>query len=211
MIQGYAQTAEPISSQYVAAKTRLPLSTATIRNDLAELESDGLIEQPHTSAGRIPTIKGIEYYLQHLVAPRELSDADHQRLRKTFSHEGVRGIAKEAANYCSAAALVARNGNDFYYTGFSQLFANPEFEDRRLLHTIGSIIDHLETQLPKIANRVSAKPQVLLGSKNPLGDQCALTLMVGTHTTRTLFGLLSPVRTNYPRTLGFMQALATYL
>ena len=58
VVDEYVQTAEPVGSKTIARDIGLAVSPATIRNDMAELESLGLLEQPHTSAGRVPTSSG---------------------------------------------------------------------------------------------------------------------------------------------------------
>ncbi len=72
-IESYVDTNEPVSSKLILARAGLKVSSATVRNDLAELEREGFLEQPHTSAGRIPTEKGYRYYVDHLLQAQCLS------------------------------------------------------------------------------------------------------------------------------------------
>ena len=66
IVEGYVATSEPVGSKALASQHGLTVSPATIRNDMAALEDDGLITQPHTSAGRIPTDKGYRAFVDHL-------------------------------------------------------------------------------------------------------------------------------------------------
>lgn len=68
IVEGFVSTSEPVGSKALAQSPELGVSSATIRNDMAALEEEGLIAQPHTSAGRIPTDKGYRYFVDHLVA-----------------------------------------------------------------------------------------------------------------------------------------------
>jgi heat-inducible transcriptional repressor len=68
IVEGYVATSEPVGSMALASRTGLSVSPATIRNDMAALEDEGLIAQPHTSAGRIPTDKGYRAFVDHLTA-----------------------------------------------------------------------------------------------------------------------------------------------
>ncbi|MGC4174947.1 heat-inducible transcriptional repressor HrcA [Demequina sp.] len=68
IVEGYVATSEPVGSKALAARNGLAVSPATIRNDMAALEDEGLITQPHTSAGRIPTDKGYRAFVDHLTA-----------------------------------------------------------------------------------------------------------------------------------------------
>lgn len=66
-VEAYVDTGEPVSSKLILERAELKVSSATVRNDLAELEREGYLEQPHTSAGRIPTEKGYRYYVDRLL------------------------------------------------------------------------------------------------------------------------------------------------
>jgi len=71
IIQNYQETGEPVGSRTIAKYADLQLSPATIRNEMSDLEELGLIIQPHTSAGRIPTDKGYRLYVDHLLQERQ--------------------------------------------------------------------------------------------------------------------------------------------
>ncbi|MDD2497537.1 MAG: heat-inducible transcriptional repressor HrcA [Desulfitobacteriaceae bacterium] len=75
IVKDYVTTAEPVGSRTIAKKYDLGVSSATIRNEMSDLEEMGLIEQPHTSAGRIPSDKGYRFYVDYLMEKEEL-DAD---------------------------------------------------------------------------------------------------------------------------------------
>ena len=67
IVEEYIETAEPVSSKSLVEKHGIDYSSATIRNDMAELEKIGLLDKPHTSAGRIPSAQGYRYYVDELV------------------------------------------------------------------------------------------------------------------------------------------------
>lgn len=73
VIQNYLETGEPVGSRTISKYTDLKLSSATIRNEMADLEELGYIVQPHTSAGRIPTDKGYRLYVDDLMAQKSRS------------------------------------------------------------------------------------------------------------------------------------------
>lgn len=80
IVQDYIATAEPIGSRTIARKYDLGVSSATIRNEMADLEDMGLIEQPHTSAGRIPSDAGYRYFVDCLMDPQELSEEEKEAI-----------------------------------------------------------------------------------------------------------------------------------
>ncbi len=91
LINYYIQSADPVGSRVIANKFKMGLSSATIRNTLQDLEELGLVEQPHTSAGRVPTDTGYRVYVDYLLKPEGLTVAEQQYIRQTILKEG-RGI-----------------------------------------------------------------------------------------------------------------------
>ena len=73
IVEEYIQTAEPVSSNTIVNKYEKDFSSATIRNEMAELESIGYLDKPHTSAGRIPSAKGYRFYVDELLKDDNIS------------------------------------------------------------------------------------------------------------------------------------------
>ena len=84
IIQNYLETGEPVGSRTISKMSDLNLSSATIRNEMSDLEELGYIVQPHTSAGRIPSDKGYRFYVDHLmeVKDREVTEMKESDDRK---------------------------------------------------------------------------------------------------------------------------------
>lgn len=81
IVDDYIRSAEPVGSRSISKRGDVGFSPATIRNEMADLEELGFLEQPHTSAGRIPSTKGYRYYVDHLMRMEELNDADMTKVR----------------------------------------------------------------------------------------------------------------------------------
>jgi heat-inducible transcriptional repressor len=84
VIQEYVQTAQPVGSGTIFQNYDLGVSAATIRNDLAFLEEEGLLTHPHTSAGRVPTDAGYRYFVQHMLTESELPHDERRAIRVQF-------------------------------------------------------------------------------------------------------------------------------
>jgi len=98
----YASDGEPVGSGLLASYFDMALSSATLRNEMAALTKLGLLEQPHTSAGRVPSAQGYRYYLDHLIeAPGSisLSENDRQHIDDLFA-----GMDVEPEKLAPAAA-----------------------------------------------------------------------------------------------------------
>jgi heat-inducible transcriptional repressor len=90
VIRTYVETAEPAGSRTVAKRHSLGVSPATVRNTMADLEEKGFLYHPHTSAGRIPTDQAYRYYVDTLMRPRRLTQAQARKLRQELG-EGETG------------------------------------------------------------------------------------------------------------------------
>lgn len=84
IIQDYVSTAEPVGSRTLARKYDIGVSPATIRNEMSDLEEMGYIEQPHTSAGRIPSDFGYRYFVDCLMQREALQEYQRQQIRHTL-------------------------------------------------------------------------------------------------------------------------------
>lgn len=85
IIDTYVSTAEPVGSKAIASQSEKRISSATIRNEMAELEADGFLEQPHTSAGRVPTDKAYREYVDNLMEPEILPEGEKEEIRHELS------------------------------------------------------------------------------------------------------------------------------
>ena len=84
VIENYISTAEPVGSKAIASQLTSKVSSATIRNELADLVEMGYLEQPHTSAGRIPSPKGYRLYVNELMEQRALSLQETEEINRAL-------------------------------------------------------------------------------------------------------------------------------
>lgn len=84
IVENYVLSAEPVGSRTLSKRQEMQLSPATIRNEMADLEELGYLDQPHTSAGRVPSQKGYRYYVDHLRAGAEMDPQAVAALREVF-------------------------------------------------------------------------------------------------------------------------------
>lgn len=101
VVDEYVQTAEPVSSKALVSRRRLEVSTATIRNELARLETGGYITHPYTSAGRIPSDQGYRFYVEALMA----EDPVGLEERRTVEHQ-LHQVAGDLDNWLSLIATI---------------------------------------------------------------------------------------------------------
>lgn len=120
--ESYLSTGEPVGSKVLQAETDLKVSSATIRNELAELSAMGYLEQPHTSAGRIPTVMGLRYYIDNLMEVKPLNPRVGAYITKALeSHfEAPESILSEASKVVASV------------TGLTAVTTTPPTEDARV-------------------------------------------------------------------------------
>ena len=90
IVEDYISSAEPIGSRAITRRHDFNLSPATVRNVMADLEEMGFLCSPHTSAGRIPTTQGFQYYIDSLLKIRDLSREEKSRLRSSYRFSGMK-------------------------------------------------------------------------------------------------------------------------
>ncbi|MCG7336428.1 heat-inducible transcriptional repressor HrcA [Sporosarcina sp. ACRSM] len=88
-VNDFIESAQPVGSKQLSQKKEAPFSSATIRNELAELEEMGYLEKTHTSSGRVPSEKGYRFYVDHLLKPEKLKTEDSFQLRSIFQEKIV--------------------------------------------------------------------------------------------------------------------------
>lgn len=210
MIRTYIRQAHPVGSEALLESGSLTVSPATVRNDMLELEQDGYLFQPHTSAGRIPTEKGWRYYLDHFLKERPLDKREQGELRavvRAYRHsqeELLKHLAQTLADLTEQAVFVAFGPRDTYYTGISKLFDQPEFEEVDLIRNISRVVDHLDEVMPKFFSRLHDDVAVLLGHDNLVSDACGLILSP-LPKRRSLLGLIGPLRQDYDTNVSFVR------
>lgn len=130
IIEDYISTAEPVGSRTIARKHDLGLSPATIRNEMSDLELLGYLEQPHTSAGRVPSARAYRLYVDSLIEPGSLTDDDRALINGWFNErrrsidEIFQSTAKILSRMTQNVSMVLANrdsGAEFRYMRFLPL------------------------------------------------------------------------------------------
>jgi heat-inducible transcriptional repressor len=135
VIKEYTDSAEPVGSKVLVEKYHIKASSATIRNDMADLEAVGFLFQPHTSAGRIPTDKGYRYFVEEIMEDKVLSFSEQKKLQTEFlklkaqQSRMSRTMAKVLSNFSGSLAITGTE-KEVYDFGIRELLSNPEFSER---------------------------------------------------------------------------------
>lgn len=215
IIEEYAETASPVGS--VTMAKLFGVSPATIRSEMARLESFGLIAQPHTSAGRVPTDAGYRYYVNYL---SEISEAQREQ---SSVERGVHVLSvrvnsqsrADAAIKGAVDSLVELTGNlglatisgQLYLAGISKLFTQPEFVDVNRVQAVAKLLDNLE---PWLREASPGEPlNIFIGHENPIGKTSDVSLIISKFRSpfsdKSYIGVLGPTRQNYARVMSLVR------
>ncbi len=215
ILREHTKTARAVGSELLVEKYHLDLSSASVRNEMLELESMGYLRQPHTSAGRIPTTKAYRLYIDHFLAQSALSKPSQDALRHAYREfRGdepqirLKAVAKAVATQCSNTVFVGFASNDVYYTGLSYLFHQPEFSHLDSVLNFSELVDRLDEVVESLFDAVPKDAKILLGRDNPFGEDTGVvvtrcSLLPSRHDH--IMGILGPVRMSYDNNLALLQ------
>ncbi|SRR6056297_1662071 len=215
IIKEHIESKIPVGSSILVKKYKLDISPATVRNIMVELEEEGYIWQPYTSAGRVPTEKAYQLYVDSLkieslniLSGKEKKNLDD--FLKNFDEKGFKEAAKILADLSGNAVFWAFHKNNLYYTGISNLLQQPEFGRSGSLLNISAVIDRMDEIISDIFERLDIKTQTLIGSDNPFGGFCSTVLAKYKVANRHgLFGVLGPLRMNYKKNISLVDYIFT--
>jgi len=209
----YIRTAEPVGSVMLAEKSNLGISGATVRNELRLLEELEYLTHPHTSAGRIPTEKGYILYREEFIREEELEEKCRRDL-EVIAHAEMdekqkkKFFAKFLAEATHLAVILVQEKNSLYYTGITNLLAQPEFKEYESTLSVSSLFDSCEDILEEMYELAEEK-SILIGSENPLSPVC--TTLVCPIANDGILLLIGPMRMNYSKNKALLEAVKKYL
>lgn len=225
IISEYIRTAEPVGSKTIAGKEDLGISSATIRNEMAVLEELGYIDQPHTSAGRIPTDKGYRYYVDSFQARVALSDDEQKRIvealaaiRRREVEDILRGILSTLSYLTCYVSLVLGPPikRHAYFWGLHQLLHQPEFEDIHRVEYLLELLEH-EYRLSELLmeDLGQAQVHVRIGSENRHKELDGMSLVMARYSNEEeplgTIGILGPTRMDYENAIPVVDFTARRL
>ncbi|MBC7074957.1 MAG: heat-inducible transcription repressor HrcA [Syntrophomonadaceae bacterium] len=156
IIKDYVETAEPVGSRAVVRRHDLKISAATVRNEMADLEEMGYLEQPHASAGRIPSEMGFRYYVDCMMERESLTDEEIEILQKILMsniHEWddfavkIGEFIAQVTNYVSFIIVPSAKLTEFKYL---QIIPLKEGKAVMLLVTDTGLIMHRKFEIPEL-------------------------------------------------------------
>lgn len=211
VVEQYAEVASPVGSSLLSRA--FDVSSATIRAEMAELERKGYINQPHTSAGRVPTDKGYRFYVNSLDGT-DRNAAEQRGERALTARVGHGGIPERMIrNAVDTLVELTHNlgmatiGDQLYMSGLSNLFGQPEFINGGQVKQVARLLDNLE---PWIREAAPNEPlSVYIGAENPIGRSAGCSLIISkfrsSYSDKSYIGVIGPTRQSYRDVMALVQ------
>ncbi|MGI6469588.1 MAG: heat-inducible transcription repressor HrcA [Syntrophomonadaceae bacterium] len=155
VIKDYVETAEPVGSRAIVKKHNLRISAATVRNEMADLEDMGYLQQPHTSAGRIPSESGFRYYVDCMMERENLVDDEVQLLQKIIKEnlqdwdeviQSIGNFLAQVTRYTSFVIVPTVRVDEFKYV---QLVLMGKGKAMVILVTDTGVLMHRRISIPE--------------------------------------------------------------
>lgn len=212
IIEQYAEVAAPVGSVMLAQI--FSVSSATVRNEMVELERMGYIKQPHTSAGRIPTDKGYRFYVNNIRDDHETTDQSTRNTKAIATRVAHSGEPAQAIKSAVDSLVqlthnlgLATIGNQLYVAGYSNLFGQPEFLDPVHSREVARLLDNLEPWLKEASPNEALN--VYIGRENPIGRSAGVSLIISKYCSpysdSSYIGVLGPTRQSYRSVMGLVE------
>ena len=214
-IQGFINTGEPVSSGWLFDHYDFGIKPAMIRLELDKLEDDGYLEQPHHSAGRVPTDAGYELFAKQLLGT--VPGFREPGLRDLFEEHAwpdlLNALSRELG-LLSVAADLARDA--VYKAGLEALVDSLDWEDRGQIRSVIHDFEGVDERLPRAAEKMGIAgaagdaPKVFIGKKSPLTRSENLSVVGGNYrvgsATISIFAI-GPKRMDYKKVIRIFKSL----
>jgi heat-inducible transcriptional repressor len=175
VIEEYIETAEAVGSETIEKKHNLSASPATIRNEMVKLSEYGYLKKTHSSAGRVPTARGLKFYVRELMKEKELSTVEEVALKENvwdyrdkmqrFLKEATRALAAKTG----ALAIATTNEGEVYCSGYANILEMPEFFDIDVTKNLLEALDEYDA-FSAIFNRTNSENDVHILIEDELGS-----------------------------------------
>ncbi len=217
IVKEYSETAQPVGSGELVEKYDLRVSPATIRNEMAVLEKQGYISQPHKSAGRVPTDKGYRFFVNELMQRFELSEKERRALRTELlklqsANEQLGKSITNLISQMSGQASFALLPHDSSTSGLSHLVTQPELSDAKALGEVAELFDHIDQHATKLLKSSDKDIQTFIGKESPLpvpkDMSLVLTQVKMKDGKKGVIGIVGPKRMSYAKNQSLLAYLA---
>jgi len=211
-IQSFIDAGDPVSSGWLFEHYDFGIKPAMIRLELDALTDGGYLEQPHHSAGRVPTDRGYEFFVKRLLG--SAPELREPTLNELFEERAWPDLLERLSAELGLLGVVAdRTRAMVYKTGLEALVGRLDFEDREGLRSVIHDFEAMDERAPRAAERIGlagSDPCVFIGKKSPVTKSEDLSVICGNYrtgnTTVSIFAI-GPKRMDYKKVIRIFKGL----
>ena len=223
VIGRYIKTVSPVGSQYITEEHNLDVSPATVRNILADLEEEGYLTHPHTSAGRMPTQRGYRYYVDHLMHEIQLLEEEKRKISQEYKRqarqledlvEKTSQVISDLTHYTSIVSLDDGDNTRIICKGTSYVVGYPDSTDILKIQAILKVLEEKERLMELINRTLEKKIEIYIGHEMALKDMESCSLAISHFEKDGLKGriaVLGPTRMQYDRVVSTLDYISQLL
>lgn len=209
VVNEYTNTAIPVGSKILGEKYGFHFSSATIRNDMNDLEKGGFLHQPHISSGRIPTDKGYRYFVEKIMPEKKLTIAEQKKMQmeilklRAQKTKLSRTTAKLLSSL-SGSLAISGGKEDLSDFGMHELLENPEFKNSDEFCKVVDVLDYIDENIDTLLKSVKdGETRIFIGKENPLKQLPNCSMLVSPYKTKSgskaVLALIGPKRMKYAK------------
>lgn len=234
IIEAYIKLAEPVSSKALADQRGFVIGAPMIRKEMNQLEKEGYLAQPHTSAGRVPTDKAYRLYIQEQMGNKSsnikdlksapvitgLTTKESEKVKSSLGKKmpdaqalfkKISKITSEISKELSVAGTL--DGDNTYVCGFSNLFDEPEFRSMDNVNNLMHFMDNIDSHFERLWQKVLFENlNVFIGDENPIKEINEFTLITGKYQLpkgdQGFVSIIGPKRMNYKRNMALVEYIS---
>lgn len=225
LIEDFISGGEPVSSSHLYKRHDFGIKPAMIRLELEKLADEGFLEQPHHSAGRVPTDRGYEFFAERALVAEMARPTRHESMSDSGRHAGnVRHIFRSMLAHRALPELVSelsdelgllsvgRDRTSLYKEGLDNLVENLNWLSNEEITSVVKDFVEIDERLARVAEKLSPKdePKVFVGKKSPVTKSENLTVVMRSYDSdggHVLLLAIGPKRMDYRKTLEVFRNL----
>lgn len=217
LVETFVHTNQPVGSMQVAEQLSYEVSSATIRNDMVEMTALGLLTQPHTSAGRIPTDVGYRHYVKILTEERkELSKRQREILERHFKNlknlqEKYQLAARLLAELSGSVGFLMDDTKRVYMSGLSNMAKSPEFSDESFRVNLIQALEQPDELMRNLPLSLDFKDINVVIGDNPQIKKATIVVSNFGPGGKKIISIIGPTRMQYKKALPLVEYIKKIL
>lgn len=209
IVDYYVNSAEPIASKMIANDYGLELSSATIRNEMAEMEEMGLLEKTHTSSGRIPSDLGYRYYVDDIMNEDSVSEEEISKFLDALKQSDKDALQKATMALSGAThyTSISRDEDGIFLYGRNNIFDYPEFNDIENLRKFMYMLEEEEFLKGLFDEPYDSEVTVKIGKENSFEQLQDYGVVIFPYQDKGDIAIIGPKRMDYSKVIGYVKRL----